>query len=246
MQAQSNNRIYPMTMIPWWDIKLAVAEAERGAAMGLRGINMNSGPQSHGLPDLADPYWDPLWEFCQDKGQPVNFHIGASDESMTWYGTGQWKGMSEDIKMTFGGGLLFAGNMAVIQNMLLTGMLDRHPKLKVVSVESGVGWVPYMLETLDYQLREALGRHPKESMFDTFRRHFYICSWYEHKNLLHALNTIGSDNLLFETDFPHPTCLYPDPLEQVAPLLAEMKADDRKKMFQTNAEKLYNLDLSAA
>ena len=84
MQADSNNRIYPMTMLPWWDIDLAVKEAERGKSMGLRGINMNSGPHTHGLPDLSDPYWDPLWEFCQSESQPVNFHIGASDESSTW------------------------------------------------------------------------------------------------------------------------------------------------------------------
>ena len=246
MQVQSNNRIYPMAMMPWWDIDICLAEVERCAAMGLRGINMNSGPQSHGLPDLADPYWDPLWQFCQDKALPVNFHIGASDESMSWYGSGHWKGYSEDRKMTFGSTMLFVGNMMVLMNMMLTGMLDRHPKLKIVSVESGVGWVPFMLESMNYQLCEQLGERPKESAYDLFRRHFYICSWYEHENLLHALKAIGPDNLLFETDFPHPTCLYPDLLESLTPVLAQMAKDDIRKMFQTNAERLYNLDLSAA
>ena len=51
---------------------------------------------------------------------------------------------------------------------------------------------------------------------------------------------------MFETDFPHPTCLYPRPLEYLTPLLAQMTMEDRHKVFQTNAEKLYNLDLSAA
>jgi predicted TIM-barrel fold metal-dependent hydrolase len=246
MQAESNNRVYPMTMIPWWDVKLAVAEAERGAAMGLRGINMNSGPQSHGLPHLGDTYWDPLWEFCQDKGQSVNFHIGASDESMTWYGAGYWPGYSEDVKMAYGSIMLFNGNMQVIVNLILSGMLKRNPKLKFVSVESGLGWLTFMLESLDYQLTEQIGGKLDESTFETFKRHFYVCSWYEQRGMLDAIRNIGPDNLLFETDFPHPTCLYPEPLEQVAPLLAQMKPEDRRKVFQTNAEKLYNLDLSAA
>jgi predicted TIM-barrel fold metal-dependent hydrolase len=64
--------------------------------------------------------------------------------------------------------------------------------------------------------------------------------------VLDAVKFIGADNLLFETDFPHPTCLYPDGLEHLAPVLAQMTPEDRKKMFQTNAEKLYKLDLSAA
>jgi predicted TIM-barrel fold metal-dependent hydrolase len=60
------------------------------------------------------------------------------------------------------------------------------------------------------------------------------------------MDVIGADNILFETDFPHPTCLYPEPLEQVAPAVARMTGEQRAKMFQSNAEKLYNLDLSAA
>jgi predicted TIM-barrel fold metal-dependent hydrolase len=246
MQAQSKNRIYPMAMMPWWDIEACVAEAERCADMGLRGINMNSGPHTHGLPHLGDPHWDPLWEFCQDRGQPVNFHIGASDESMTWYGHGHWPGYPDDVKMTFGSIMLFAGNMQVILNLMLSGMLARHPKLKFVSVESGLGWVTFLLESLQYQLTEQIGRKPQEPVLETFRRHFYVCGWFETRGMLDAIRNLGADNLLFETDFPHPTCLYPDALEQAAPLLAQMTADDRRKVFQTNAERLYRLDLSAA
>jgi predicted TIM-barrel fold metal-dependent hydrolase len=246
MQRASNNRIYPMAMMPWWDIKTCVAEAERCADMGMRGINMNSGPHSHGLPHLGDTYWDPLWEFCTDRGQPVNFHIGASDESMTWYGTGHWPGYSEDVKMAFGSIMLFNGNMQVIVNIILSGMLKRHPKLKFVSVESGLGWLTFMLESLDYQLTEQIGQKPEESTFETFKRHFYVCGWYEQRGMLDAIRNIGPDNLLFESDFPHPTCLYPDGLESLAPMIAQMTPEQRKKVFQTNAEKLYNLDLSAA
>jgi predicted TIM-barrel fold metal-dependent hydrolase len=246
MQAESNSRIYPMAMMPWWDIKTCVAEAERCADMGMRGINMNSGPHSAGLPHLGDPYWTPLWEFCEDRGQPVNFHIGASDESMSWYGQGHWPGLNDEKKMVFGSITLFTLNMQVIINIILSGMLKRHPKLKFVSVESGLGWLTFLIESLEYQLKEQFGPNTDEPLIETFRRHFYACSWFERQGVLDAVKFIGADNLLFETDFPHPTCLYPDGLEHLAPVLAQMTPEDRKKMFQTNAEKLYKLDLSAA
>src|SRR5690606_20965183 len=60
-QADSGNRIYPMAMVPWWDIEEAVAECERARDMGLRGLNIHSQPHYNGFPVLGDPHWDPLW-----------------------------------------------------------------------------------------------------------------------------------------------------------------------------------------
>src|SRR5882757_5174766 len=57
MQSDSNGRIMPMALLPWWDIKQAVAETHRCQQMGMRGINTNPDPHDHGLPDLSDEYW---------------------------------------------------------------------------------------------------------------------------------------------------------------------------------------------
>jgi predicted TIM-barrel fold metal-dependent hydrolase len=245
MQADSKNRIYPMAMMPWWDVKLAAAEAERGADMGLRGVNMNSDPHQHGLPHLGDPYWNPLWDVCVDRGLPVNFHIGASDDSMSWYGSGLWPGHDDNIKLAYGSLMLFVGNMRVLANILLSRFLERYPTLKIVSVESGAGWVPFMLEGLEYQMAEA-GVELKESMADIFRRQIYACVWFEKKNIVKTIRQVGAGNVLFETDFPHPTCLYPDALNYMTTALAEMTEDERGKVMGGNARGLYNLDLSAA
>ena len=115
--------------------------------------------------------------------------------------------------------MLFNGNMQVMVNIMLSGMLKRHPKLKFCSVESGLGWLTFMLESLDYQLTEQIGGTLSESMFETFKRHFYVCGWYEHRGMLDAIRNIGPDNLLFETDFPHPTCLYPNAVEHALKVL---------------------------
>jgi predicted TIM-barrel fold metal-dependent hydrolase len=245
MQERSGNRIYPMAMMPWWDIKLAVAEAKRCADMGLRGINTHANPEIHGLPDLGEPYWSPLWELCEDRGLPVNFHIGFSEGIGGWLQSGGWK-HADNIAYVASTVMLFAGNTHVMVNLLLSKVFERHPRLKMVSVESAVGWVPFIIEHLDYQLAETLGVEPDDRVLQRFRDHFYICGWFEKKGMVDAIHRLGADNVLFETDFPHPTCLYPKPLNYLAPTIAQLTADDRRKVFQTNAEKLYNLDLRNA
>lgn len=245
MQADSGNRIYPMAMMPWWDIKLAAQEAERCADMGLRGINMNPDPHSHGLPHLGDPAWDELWSVCIDKSLPVNFHVGASDDSMSWFSDGLWPGHHANIKLAYGSLMLFVGNMRVLANFMFSRTLERLPALKIVSVEGGAGWVPFFLEAIEYQMNEA-GMEFSESPADMFKRQIYTCSWLERKNIVQTARQIGVDNLLFETDFPHPTCLYPDGWEYLRNALSGFTYEERKKVFSDNAISVYNLDLSNA
>jgi uncharacterized protein len=245
MQADSGNRIYPMAMIPWWDVKASAREAERCAAMGLRGINMNSDPHSHGFPPLDDPSWNELWEVCVDKSLPVSFHIGASDESMSWHGAGAWPHLHEDQRLAYGSLMLFVGNLRVLANIMLSGFLDRYPTLKIVSVESGAGWVPFMLEALDYESIECALTF-KTPPREIFRRQIYACTWFERKDIVHTIRRIGVENVMFETDFPHPTCLYPDDLDYMVDAIEEMTPKERQSMFGGTAERIYNMDLSNA
>lgn len=244
LQADSGNRLYPMAMMPWWDVELSVKEARRCAAMGLRGINMNSDPHEHGLPGLADPHWNPLWQACVDQSLPVNFHIGASDESTSWVGgRGHWPGQSAEQSLAFSSVMLVMGNLRVLTNIMVSDFLDRFPDLKVVSVESGVGWIPFLLDALEYQMFEA-GLKPRRSPREVFASQIYACSWFEREGLARAAQALGADNLLFETDFPHPTCLYPSPLGYMGEALDAFSPGDCRKIFGGNAERLYNLDLT--
>lgn len=245
LQAESGNRVYPMIMVPWWDIKLAVAEVERCADMGLRGINTHGNPQLHGLPDLGEDYWRPLWEVCEARGLPVNFHVAFSQGSAGWESPDVWPSLTGYGKYVVGGSMLFASNMVILMNLLMSGIFDRHPRLRFTSVESNVGWVPFMLESLEYQIEENL---PDWStpVADLFRKHFSICFWAERQGLLDAVKRLGADTIMFETDYPHPTCLYPDPLGYHLETLRQLDPQERAQVFGLNAERLYNLDLSAA
>jgi predicted TIM-barrel fold metal-dependent hydrolase len=240
MQADSGQRIFPMALIPWWDVKLAVAEIERCHGMGLRGVNTNTDPHTSGLPPLSEKYWDPMWEACSGLNLPVNFHIGASDESMSWFGAGNWPNHNENEWFAFSSAMLFMGNGRVLANIIVSRFLERWPNLKMVSVESGVGWIPFFLEALEYQMKEC-GVSYKVSPAEIFQRQMYACTWFEKRDLVASSRSLGIDNVLFETDFPHPTCLYPGPREYVASAAKDFTFDERKKVFGGNAARIYNL-----
>ena len=245
MQAESHSRIYPMAMLPWWDVDKAVAEGERCAAMGLRGINIHANPQHHGLPDLGHEHWTPLWELCEDKGLPVNFHVGFSQGAEGWENPDVWPSLTGYEKYAVSGSMLFAPNMITILNLLMSGIFKRHPKLQFTSVESAVGWVPFMLEQLQYMVEENMPDWTA-SVTELFREHFSICFWAEKQGLVDAVRRVGADSIMFETDWPHPTCLYPDPLGYHLGSLEQLSEEERALVFGGNAERLYNLDLSAA
>ncbi len=246
MQAQSAGRLLPMALLPWWDVQLSVAEARRCQAMGMRGVNINSDPHRHGMADLSADYWTPLWEYCADQGMPVSFHIGASDASTSWFADSSWPSLAPATKLALGSTMLFLSNARVLVNLIASGLLERFPKLNFVSVESGIGWIPFILEALDYSITEsAANRDGQLSMapIDYFRRQVYACFWFETDDLASAVRRVGVDNVMFETDFPHPTCLYPGPLERPAAFLADFTAEERRKIFSTNAARLYNIPL---
>ena len=244
VQDGSGDRLLPMGVLPSWSVAACVAEAERLHGLGFRGVNMTSDPQDLGAPDLANAAWDPLWATCSDLELPVHFHIGASLTTMNFYGSYPWPSQHEDVALGIGGTLLFIGNSRVVVNVICSGLLDRFPTLKMVSVESGCGWIPFILETLDYEMAENAPRQLAELSLlpsEYFKRQFYATTWFERTNLAHVVESVGEDNIMFETDFPHPTCLFPDPLKTAARNMAGLTPEVQRKILSDNAVKLYKL-----
>ena len=246
IQADSNERLLPMALMPWWNIEQSIEEVQRAKDMGLRGIVMCSDPDSIGLPDLGDEAWLPFWEACNDSDMAINFHIGASETSFNMFGRAAWNSNGMRRRLALGSAALFVENSRVMSNMIYSGIFDRCPNLKVVSVESGIGWMPFVLESIDYEWGEtgaqqevALQKKPSEY----FRDHFWGCFWFEKVAPKHLIDVVGEDNVLFETDFPHPTCLYPDVQEYIAEISAGWSQERKRKIFQDNAAKLYRIEL---
>jgi uncharacterized protein len=246
MQRESGGRLFGMGLLPWWDIDRTVEEIKRIAELGLKGVITNADPQNQGLPDLAESYWDPMWQHLQDTNLPMNFHCGASATQRTYNGGSPWPSMQPNSKLAVGSAMLQMGNARIVANMILSGLCERFPRLKIVSVESGIGWLPFMLEALDYHADENAASGLSLLPSEYFRRQMYACFWFENgPSLIDSIQRLGVDNCMFETDFPHPTCLFPEPLRSAVPTFQNVDGSFRRKVFSENAAHVYNIDLAA-
>jgi len=235
-----------MALMPAWDVAACVKEAQRVAALGLRGINMTVDPSDLGSPDLGSRVWDPLWEVCADRGLPVHFHIGSSNSNMDFHLHGYWPSIHPHVQPAIGTTMLFINSAKLLINATLSGMFDRFPTLQMVLAESGIGYIPFMLDAMDWELLENAPEQYAEMTkkpSEYFRSNFYATFWFESNqgDLQHLVDKIGDDRILFETDFPHPTCLYPAPLDAMADRMNSLRPESRRRIMGENAAKLYRL-----
>lgn len=238
-------RLLPITSIPFWDVAASVREIRRCAALGHRWILFTGDPQSFGMPVLGDHHWDPLWEVAVELDLPVSFHIGSGNMEA---------GLLRDKVKTYGRMAAFAGfsvelflnNGRQLCDLLMSGVLARYPTIRFVSVESGIGWVPFVLEAMDYQF---LGNRVREDRpeltllpSEYFKRNVYACYWFEQTAPRKLLSSLSVDNILFETDFPHPTSLYGDDVKaRIESGLGTVDAVTRRKILWDNAAALYKV-----
>ncbi|MEE9279146.1 MAG: amidohydrolase family protein, partial [Myxococcota bacterium] len=159
MQRESGERLFPMALFPWWDIPAAVKEIERAHELGLRGVVACNDPDSIGLPDLAQKDWDPLWQVCGELEMPINFHIAASASDFNVFGRAAWPSMGREARLALASAYLFLDNARVIGNLIYGGVPERFPDCRFVSVESGIGWIPFYLEA--FPCRRAYSREER-------------------------------------------------------------------------------------
>jgi predicted TIM-barrel fold metal-dependent hydrolase len=235
--------------VPFWDIDDSVEEIRRCRDIGHRGILFSSHPDRFGQPHLADPTWDPIWATAEELQLPVNFHIGGG-------GVGDfgalYDGNNASINYAVNSSLIYMSNAAAIVNTIFAGIPERFPELKFVSVESGIGWVPFTLESMDWMwLATGLDKMYPERLMPSeyFKRSYYACFWFERAGVRSALEALGDDRVLFETDFPHPTAQVPGPAspgvstpQYINEVLADLPTSTLQKIFHDNATSLYGLD----
>jgi predicted TIM-barrel fold metal-dependent hydrolase len=233
-------RFIAQCLAPLWDVDLAIAEVERAHALGHRALVWTAAPQSFGFPHFNDRYWDKLWALLEERRMPVCLHIGSARSQVD-----VWDGFSGMKRVSVSSVNAITGNVHVMNNLIFSGVLERFPGLSFVSVESGLGWVPYLLETADHQYEaqhlwdEGMKLRPSEY----FRRQCYVNFWFESSGV-QLRHMIGVDNILWEADFPHPTSTYPDSRRMIRECLADVPVDEQVKMLQDNAARLFQIDLA--
>jgi predicted TIM-barrel fold metal-dependent hydrolase len=205
------DRLVAITALPFWDIDLSVAEMQRCHEAGHKAINFCNQPQDYGQPPLAHRTWDPIWAAAQELGISVSFHVGGGSMGTQFVDTAEMGWMTNFAKVS---SLIFMDNMRCIGDLIFGGVCHRFPDLKFVSVESGVGWLPSAMETFDWQWRNGGVRleHPEYDLLPSeyFRRQIYGCFWFERDAAIEAIERFPN-NIMFETDYPHPTCQHPGP-----------------------------------
>jgi len=249
--AADPSRLLPVMATPFWDVRETVAEIERVAARGARGILFTGEPQCYGLPILGDPHWDPLWSAAQDARLPIHFHIGNAGELPSLSAPERIAATGQQGFQAFAAVELILKNGVQCSDLITSGVLPRFPDLKFVSVESGMGWVPFMLEATDYSWLGALAKgrqRPAGELLpsELFARQVYITYWFEQIAPTHLLDVIPIDNVLFETDFPHTTCLYGNIEETIERGLGKVSKQVRDKILWGNAAQLYGVEFPIA
>jgi len=243
-------RLLPVMASPFWDADAWVREIERCAALGHRAVLACNQPRIWGQPALFDPHWDRVYAAAQDHDLSISFHIGG----------GSFEQMAAELAAAGGvktnfarvSSTLFADNSKQIADLVFGGVCHRFPRLKLVSVESCVGWIGSALEAMDWQWRNSgvAQEHPEYALLPSeyFERQIYGCFWFEEQALRQALERYP-DNIMWETDYPHPTSMSPGPqTPAVAPrlyvdrALAGLPEPVAHKVLEATPWKVYHLD----
>ena len=200
--AGAAGRVLPIAHVNLGDLDGAIAELERCLAMGFKGVFVPPEPINGIRPGSA--HFDPFWARCAEAGVPACLHVvvrfgGAGVPFEPWLMSG--------AGMVFGFSLGAPGQIIpAVASMVLDGLFDRIPSLKVLCVEAGCGWAAHLMDRLDekYELLsfmhpEPLRRRPSEYLQENV--------WYvaepEERAIDAMLDLVGEDRILWGSDFPH-------------------------------------------
>jgi predicted TIM-barrel fold metal-dependent hydrolase len=245
--SHDTDRLLPIAMVPFWDIAASVAEITRCYEVGHRGVLFANKYEKIGLPPCWDAHWDPIYAAAQEMGLSINFHVAVAENDGRISEERRSRPFDPSDTTTVTTGLML-GNAEPIARITTSGVCERFPELKFVSVESGFGYIPYLLESLDWHWigqggRPSLPLLPSEY----FRRQCYGTFWFETTTL--PLLELYADNMMFETDYPHPTSLSPGPTspalppnKHIATYFNKVPVDVAHKVLHDNAARLYHVE----
>jgi predicted TIM-barrel fold metal-dependent hydrolase len=244
-------RLIPLAFLPFWDVEASVAELRRAADLGYKGFNWGHKLEQVGLPPVVDPHWDAVMSLAQDLEMPVSFHIGFGGANRDVDQEHLRELFADDIGIAQMGVLFFLGNATAISDLCMRGLCERFPRLNFVSAESGFGYVPFLLEAMDWQYknnRASVSGGSRLLPSEYFRRQVYATFWFE--SYVDRLIDLLPDNVMFESDYPHPTSLSPGPASRaddakttIARNLAGLSDEVRRKVLHDTAARVYHLDV---
>lgn len=234
----SPDRLRWAAMLPVQDAALAVEEIERTSGLGCAGFYVR--PNPIGSRNLHDPANESIWAAIERSQRPVCIHDSGSPHLPSF----------GDRMETHTSGHIVAHPfeaMVAMMGLIWFGVVERFPALRVVHVEADAGWTPYWLQRMEQHYDfSGNAEHPELRLRPTeyFDRNFFVAARGDERTLPAAVELIGDDTLLFNTDYPHPDGTFPWGIEQ----MTEQPIPDssKRKILWENAARAFGFDASIA
>ncbi|HJQ84256.1 MAG TPA: amidohydrolase family protein [Candidatus Binatia bacterium] len=232
-------RLIGLAHIPLLDLDEAVAELRRVAKLGIRGFHVDPFPDERGAKPLWDPAYEPFWSAVEETGLPMSFHIvGPRNQNVA----ATFMNPTPGVKETF---IAIApiSICEVVSTLVFTGILERHPKLRFVLVECGIGWLPYFIERMDqtfekhrFWTKSIIGEKPSTYWFRQGHATFI-------RDLAGVAerHRAGLRNIMWSTDYPHSDSTWPRSREALAEHFQDVPAAERALIAGGNCAALYGL-----
>ena len=229
-------RLRGMGLISLHEPARMVAELERVAGFGWTTVVLR--PNKIAGRTLGDPVYEPFWAACEARSIGVALHSGAhahapmagSDRFETHYGLVACAHPLEQ--------------MMALLTLVESGVLERHPGLRVAALEAGCGWLLYWLWRLDEVHKNFQGELDGRARLkpsEYFRRQYFVTLEPDEPYLPVALQQLGEGSLMFGTDFPHPDH-GPEIVEEMLAREAELSSQALRKILWDNAARFFGVE----
>jgi predicted TIM-barrel fold metal-dependent hydrolase len=233
------DRLFGVACIATYDIDHGVAELERCRKAGLRAAMVWQAPP----PELsfATDHYERLWAAAQDLEVPISMHI-LTGQPFPWprpMNRGGRRQAFQTMRSAVNSKLLYASN--AMSDLIMTGVLERYPRLKFVLVENEVSWIPFYLAQYDKywgrgNLDSPLTMYPSEY----FSRQFYA-TFFNDPPARWVFGHWANNNLMWSNDYPHPNSTWPNSRDVIARDLGDVSEERRARLLRENVRELYQL-----
>lgn len=217
------------------DATAAAEDLRRAAALGLKGADLSISGSARPLFHRA---WDSVWEAAEECEIPVSFHsLGLKPRPLDGPDSDEYKAPHENLRSS----MFQLGGIESLGGILLSGACERYPGLKFVLGESGISWIPFVIERLDFALNEkrgdfALNLSKKPS--EIWRSHGYS-TFQDEETVASVVDLVGEDNIMWGSDYPHPDSVWPDSLAAIQRSLLGLREEQTEKIIRNTAGRLY-------
>ena len=238
-----DGRIFAAPMISLVDVDQAVAETERVLKAGAKVLHLKKGPLYGDSP--ANPNRDRFWALAAEANVPVAFHTGDAGYYETW-GT-QWGEQARpplQYTSPFNVYLNEASTGDTFANLILNNLFQRFPTLKILSIENGSSWLGGVIKGMKKAAamtrgQAGLGGPFLDDPHEIIRRNFWFCPYFE-EDPVELAELIGTDHVLFGSDWPHPEGLA-EPLDFANKLEGRVDEVSLRKVMRGNIARLVGL-----